>query len=61
MAERIVMLKEIMPGLRRLGLLRNPDNPGGLVPTQAMAETARGGHRRHRVRGPAGRGRRAGV
>ena len=41
-AERIAILKDIMPGLRRLGLLRNPDNPGGLVPTQAMAETARG-------------------
>ena len=39
-AERIAILKDIMPGLRRLGLLRNPDNPGSLVPTQAMAETA---------------------
>ena len=40
-AERIAILKDIMPGLRRIGLLRNPDNPGSLVPTQAMAETAR--------------------
>jgi len=40
-AERIAILKDIMPGLRRIGLLRNPDNPGGVVPTQAMAATAR--------------------
>jgi putative ABC transport system substrate-binding protein len=40
-AERIVMLKEIMPGLRRIGLLHNPNNRGGVVPTKAMAETAR--------------------
>jgi putative ABC transport system substrate-binding protein len=40
-AVRIVMLKEIMPGLRRIGLLHNPNNPGGVVPTQAMAEAAR--------------------
>ena len=40
-AERIVMLKEIMPGLRRIGLLHNPNNPGGVVPTQAMGAAAR--------------------
>jgi putative ABC transport system substrate-binding protein len=40
-AERIAILKEIMPGLRRLGLLHNPQNSGGVVPKQAMAEAAR--------------------
>ena len=40
-AERIAMLKDSMPGLRRFGLVHNPDNPGGVVPTKAMAEAAR--------------------
>ena len=40
-AVRIAMRKDIMPGLRHISLLHHPENPGGVVPTKAMAEAAR--------------------
>jgi putative ABC transport system substrate-binding protein len=40
-AKRIEMLKEALPGLKRVAVLMNPTNPGNVVTFEAMTQTAR--------------------